>query len=135
MRAALEIERSGRVWKQRFQRRSLQRPRGVNLIVQLAIERELRDAVIAGRGEHDFDIDLAFLRGQVERELGPRLAAGPPELAAVCAVSPTMDLASCVEALERRANIAYEFNFVRNLKARMRRKARAFSSNQAPPRH
>ena len=47
----------------------------------------------------------------------------PPELRAVCAVSPTMDLAACVNALERRANIAYQFNFVRNLKARMRRKA------------
>jgi predicted alpha/beta-fold hydrolase len=56
-------------------------------------------------------------------ELGP---AAPPELTAVCAVSPTMDLASCVEALERRPNLAYEFNFVRNLKARMRRKAAAF---------
>ena len=50
----------------------------------------------------------------------------PPELKAVCAVSPTMELAICVEALERRANIAYQFNFVRNLKARMRRKAAAF---------
>ena len=47
----------------------------------------------------------------------------PPELKAVCAVSPTMDLAACVEALERRSNLAYELNFVRNLKARMRRKA------------
>jgi len=56
-------------------------------------------------------------------ELG---AAAPPELTAVCAVSPTIDLASCVEALERRSNLAYEFNFVRNLKARMRRKAAAF---------
>ena len=50
----------------------------------------------------------------------------PPELTAVCAVSPTMDLARCVQALERRANIAYQFNFVRNLKRRMRRKAAAF---------
>jgi uncharacterized protein len=50
----------------------------------------------------------------------------PPELTAVCAVSPTMDLAACVRALERRANLAYEWNFVRNLKARMRRKAAAF---------
>ncbi len=52
--------------------------------------------------------------------------AAPAELKAVCAVSPTMDLAGCVEALERRQNIAYQFNFVRNLKARMRRKAAAF---------
>jgi len=50
----------------------------------------------------------------------------PPELKAVCAVSPTMDLAVCVDALERRSNFAYQWNFVRNLKARMRRKAVAF---------
>ena len=49
--------------------------------------------------------------------------AAPPELKAVCAVSPTMDLAVCVEALERRSNLAYQWNFVRRLKARMRRKA------------
>src|SRR6185436_5873417 len=41
-------------------------------------------------------------------------------------VSPTMDLGICVKALERRSNIAYEWNFVRNLKARIRRKAAAF---------
>jgi predicted alpha/beta-fold hydrolase len=52
--------------------------------------------------------------------------AAPPELKAVCAVSPTMDLAVCVKALERRANYPYQWNFVRNLKARMRRKAAAF---------
>lgn len=50
----------------------------------------------------------------------------PPQLAAVCAVSPTMDLALCVDALERKANIAYQFNFMRNLRARMRRKAALF---------
>jgi len=50
----------------------------------------------------------------------------PPELHAVCGVSPTMDLERCVGALERRANFAYQWNFVRNLKARMRRKARLF---------
>jgi predicted alpha/beta-fold hydrolase len=50
----------------------------------------------------------------------------PPELKAVCAVSPTLDLSVCVAALERRANLVYEWNFVRNLKGRMRRKAAAF---------
>ncbi|MBI2832866.1 MAG: alpha/beta fold hydrolase [Acidobacteria bacterium] len=52
--------------------------------------------------------------------------AHPPELRAVTAVSPTMDLASCVRALERRENLLYEWNFVRSLKRRMRRKARLF---------
>ena len=55
-------------------------------------------------------------------ELGDRAPAG---LVAVCAVSPTMDLAACVKALERASNIPYQWNFVRNLKARMRRKAAA----------
>ena len=59
--------------------------------------------------------------------LGLRLAGTTPpgSLRAVCAVSPTMDLARCVDALERRPNALYQWNFVRNLKRRMRRKARA----------
>ena len=48
--------------------------------------------------------------------------APPPSLRAVCAVSPVMELAACVRALERRQNIVYQWNFVRGLKARMRRK-------------
>ncbi len=56
-------------------------------------------------------------------ELG---SAAPAELKAVCAVSPTMDLAVCVEALERKSNLLYEWNFVRNLKARMKRKSAAW---------
>ena len=66
------------------------------------------------------------LGGNLTLKLAGELEAGTlPELKAVCAVSPTMDLSACVEALERRSNLAYEFNFVRNLKARMRRKAAA----------
>lgn len=56
-------------------------------------------------------------------DLGPD---APSELTAICAVSPTMDLARCVEALERPANRVYQWNFVRNLKRRMRRKSRLF---------
>jgi predicted alpha/beta-fold hydrolase len=49
--------------------------------------------------------------------------AAPDALKAVCAVSPVMELEVCVEALERRQNVVYQWNFVRGLKARMRRKA------------
>jgi len=66
------------------------------------------------------------LGGNLTLKLAGELGdAAPPELKAVCAVSPTLELAVCVDALERRSNLAYEFNFVRNLKARMRRKAAA----------
>jgi predicted alpha/beta-fold hydrolase len=67
------------------------------------------------------------LGGNLALKLAGELGdAAPPELAGVCAVSPTMDLARCVDALERRSNFLYQWNFVRNLKARMRRKAAAF---------
>jgi len=49
--------------------------------------------------------------------------APPKSLKAVCAVSPVMELADCVHALERRQNFVYQWNFVRLLKARLRRKA------------
>jgi predicted alpha/beta-fold hydrolase len=66
------------------------------------------------------------LGGNLALKLAGELGDSFPALKAVCAVSPTMDLAMCVKALERRSNIAYEFNFVRRLKARMRRKAALF---------
>jgi len=59
-------------------------------------------------------------------ELG---ASGPPELKSVGAVSPVMELESCVRAIERRQNYPYQWNFVRNLKGRLRRKARAFPND------
>jgi predicted alpha/beta-fold hydrolase len=49
-----------------------------------------------------------------------------PTLAGVCAVSPVLDLEACVRALERRSNFIYQWNFVRNLKRRMRRKIAHF---------
>jgi predicted alpha/beta-fold hydrolase len=66
------------------------------------------------------------LGGNLALKLAGELGTSMPELTAVCAVSPTMDLGVCVQALERKANIPYQFNFVRNLKKRMRRKAAAF---------
>jgi predicted alpha/beta-fold hydrolase len=67
------------------------------------------------------------LGGNLALRLAGELGANAPaQLKAVCAVSPTMDLAVCVAALERRSNYPYQWNFIRNLKARMRRKAAAF---------
>jgi hypothetical protein len=50
--------------------------------------------------------------------------APPPALKAVAAVSPLLEISGCVHALERPGNVLYEWNFVRDLKARMRRKDR-----------
>jgi predicted alpha/beta-fold hydrolase len=54
-------------------------------------------------------------------EYGPH---APGNMTAVAAVSPILEIASCVEALERPGNRLYQWNFVRDLKRRMRRKER-----------
>jgi predicted alpha/beta-fold hydrolase len=49
----------------------------------------------------------------------------PPALKAVAAVSPIVEIGRCVRALERPSNRLYQWNFVKDLKRRMRRKNRA----------
>jgi len=49
-------------------------------------------------------------------------SAPPPALTVVAAVSPILEIGECVRALERPGNRIYQWNFVRDLKARMRRK-------------
>src|SRR5581483_1924680 len=51
-------------------------------------------------------------------------AHAPAALVAAAAVSPIIEIEPCVVALERRGNVLYNWNFVRDLKRRMRRKQR-----------
>jgi uncharacterized protein len=88
----------------------------------LVVLRELID----GDGLPAIAVAGYSLGGNVALKLAGELGATVPQLTAVCAVSPTMDLGVCVDALERRANYPYQWNFVRNLKGRMRRKAALF---------
>jgi predicted alpha/beta-fold hydrolase len=50
----------------------------------------------------------------------------PKALRAICAVSPILEISRCVHALERPLNVIYQWNFVKDLRARMRRKATLF---------
>jgi predicted alpha/beta-fold hydrolase len=78
-------------------------------------------------GVQQFVLAGYSLGGNVALKLaGDYGAAAPPQLRAVCAVSPVMDLETCVRALERRQNVVYQWNFMRGLKGRMRRKAAHF---------
>jgi uncharacterized protein len=89
----------------------------------LAVMREL----IEVDGVQSIAVVGYSLGGNLTLKLAGDFGAAPPkQLRAVCAVSPTMDLAACVEALEAPQNQIYQRHFVRNLKKRMRRKARAF---------
>jgi uncharacterized protein len=70
------------------------------------------------------------LGGNLALKLAGELGSdAPPQLKAVAAVSPVLELDVCVRAIERRQNLAYQWNFVRNLKSRLRRKWRAFPSD------
>ena len=76
------------------------------------------------RGLGPFVVAGYSLGGNLALRLAGELAETPDlPLAGVAAVCPTIDLERCVHALERRSNIAYQFNFIRNLRARMRRKS------------
>ncbi len=48
----------------------------------------------------------------------------PAALIGVAAVSPIIEIGECVKALERPGNVLYQWNFVKDLKRRMRRKAK-----------
>ena len=64
------------------------------------------------------------LGGNLALKLAGELGdSGALPVRAVVAVSPTIELEQCVRAIERRVNYPYQWNFVRNLKARMRRMA------------
>jgi hypothetical protein len=65
------------------------------------------------------------LGGNLALKLAGGFGDAPPSwLIAVCAVSPTLELAACMDMLERPANRLYEWNFMHSLRRRMRRKAR-----------
>ena len=89
----------------------------------VAVMRELIDV----DGLTAFAVAGYSLGGNLALKLAGEFGADPPkELRAACAVSPTMDLAVCVDALEEKQNAIYQWHFVRNLKRRMRRKAAAW---------
>lgn len=84
-------------------------------------------ALVASDHLTDFALVGYSLGGNLTAKLAAELVDTPdlPVRAAV-AICPTIDLDRCVRAIERRSNTIYQFNFVRNLRNRMRRKAAAW---------
>ena len=88
-----------------------------------AVLTELRDRDGLAR----FGVAGYSLGGNLAIKLAGELGAADfPEVKAVAAVSPVIELEACMQAIERRENRIYEWNFCRNLQRRMRRKARVF---------
>ena len=86
--------------------------------------RDVMRALAAAHGLTSFGVVGYSLGGNLTMKIAGELGEGTdPPVRAVAAISPTIDLDCCVRAIERRVNLAYEWNFVRHLKARMRRMA------------
>jgi len=64
--------------------------------------------------------NMSLMLAGEEADLAPR------QLSGVCAVSPTIDLRACVDAIEWRSNRLYKYSFLRSMKNRIRRKQRLF---------
>jgi len=65
------------------------------------------------------------LGGNLALKLAAEYGDEPPSaLLGVVAVSPIIEIGECVKALERPGNVLYQWNFVKDLKRRMRRKDR-----------
>ncbi len=80
--------------------------------------------LVRAEGLTRFGVVGYSLGGNLTIKLAGELADHPDlPVRGVVAVSPTIDLERCVQAIERKVNLPYEWNFVRHLKARMRRKA------------
>lgn len=67
------------------------------------------------------------LGGNMALKLAGEYAESPPGvLRGIAAVSPSIHLASCADAIEMRSNAIYHLSFIRSLRKSMRRKARLF---------
>ena len=89
--------------------------------------REVIRSLATTDGLRDFGVVGYSLGGNLAIKLAGELGVGDDlPVRAVAAVCPTIDLDRCVRAIERRVNLPYHFNFVRNLRGRMRRKALAW---------
>jgi hypothetical protein len=65
------------------------------------------------------------LGGNLALKLAGEYGTHPPEaLRAIAAVSPIVEIGACVDALDQPGNVLYQWNFVKDLKRRMRRKER-----------
>jgi len=85
------------------------------VIQELAHVDGLRAMAVAG---YSLGGNLAL---KLAGEYGPW---APEALVAIAAVSPIIEIEACTRALERPDNVLYQWNFVRDLKRRMRRKER-----------
>ncbi|HXY25614.1 MAG TPA: alpha/beta fold hydrolase [Candidatus Acidoferrum sp.] len=100
--------------------------------------RAVFDELANGDGfEQIFLVGYSMGGNLVTKMAGEYGASVPKALRGVCAVCPSVDMAACADALERRENYFYQRHFVSGLMSRYRRKQKLFpgfySTNGLPP--
>jgi hypothetical protein len=88
--------------------------------------REVVAALSAADGIEGLWLVGYSLGGNLVLKMAGEVGGTPSALKGVVAVSPSIDPAACVEALERPSNWIYHRAFVAHLRVRLRRKARVF---------
>ena len=85
--------------------------------------RQVLEELIAVDGLPSIGVAGYSLGGNLALKLAGEYGAhAPASLVAVAAVSPIIEIGECTRALESPSNAIYQWNFVRDLKRRMRRK-------------
>jgi predicted alpha/beta-fold hydrolase len=89
--------------------------------------RMIVDELSACDGLRDIYLVGFSLGGNMMLKLAGEYGGAAPEpVKGVVAISPSLDLPSCADAIEMRSNLLYHLTFLWNLKSSMRRKARLF---------
>ncbi len=89
--------------------------------------RQIVTELSARDGLQEFYVAGFSLGGNVVLKLaGEYGEQTPPVVRGIVAVSPSMDLAACADAIEMRSNIIYHTRFIWSLRSRLRRKAELF---------
>jgi len=100
--------------------------------------RAVFDELVNGDGfEQIFFVGYSMGGNLVTKMAGEYGSSTPKALCGICAVCPSIDLAACADALERRENYFYQRHFVSGLMSRYARKQKLFpqlySTNGLPP--
>ncbi|HEX8491960.1 MAG TPA: alpha/beta fold hydrolase [Pyrinomonadaceae bacterium] len=86
----------------------------------------IKDLIERDRLKRIFLVGFSMAGNMALKLAGEAPDALPAELSGVCAVSPSIDLATSAVALEARANWLYQQSFIRSLRRRMRHKQKLF---------
>ncbi|MGB7926111.1 MAG: alpha/beta fold hydrolase [Pyrinomonadaceae bacterium] len=75
---------------------------------------------------HIFVVGFSMGGNMALKLAGEDADAAPRELSGICAVSPSVDLSTCADAIEQRSNWLYQRSFMRSLRRRIRQKERLY---------